>query len=170
MKWIGALILICTTTWIGFDMSNRLGDRTKQIRQFILSLQMIEAEVVYSQLTLQDIFHTVSNKTAYPINEFYRQMTHKLSDVVTDFLDVWDEALNRLMKVSALKKNEQEIIKQFGRSLGQHSSLQQQKHIALAIHHLERELDEALEQRDKYEKMMRSLGVLIGIFIVLILF
>lgn len=170
MKWIGALILICTTTWIGFDMSNRLGDRTKQIRQFILSLQMIEAEVVYSQLTLQDIFHTVSNKTAYPINEFYRQMTHKLSDVVTDFLDVWDEALNRLMKVSALKKNEQEIIKQFGRSLGQHSSLQQQKHITLAIHHLERELDEALEQRDKYEKMMRSLGVLIGIFIVLILF
>ncbi len=170
MKWIGALLLICTTTWIGFDMSNRLGERTKQIRQFILSLQMLEAEIVYSQLTLQDIFRTVCNKTNYPINQFYGQMTDKLSDVVTDFLEVWDEALHKLIKISALKKNEQEIIKQFGRSLGQHSSIQQQKHITLAIHHLEQELDEAIEQRGKYEKMMRSLGILIGIFIVLILF
>ena len=64
MKWFGALLLIATTTYIGFDMSNRLSERTKQIRQFILSLQMLEAEMEYSQLTLQQIFQTIGKKTS----------------------------------------------------------------------------------------------------------
>ena len=170
MKWLGALLLISTTTYIGFDMSNRLSDRTKQIRQFILSLQMLEAEMEYSQLTLQQIFRTIGKKTTYPINNFYNQLAEHFDFVVTDFLDVWDQELDRLTTVSALKNNELEIMKQFGRNLGQHTFIQQQKHITLAIHHLQQQLDEANDQRVKYEKMMKSLGVLIGIFIVLILF
>ena len=43
MKWLGALLLIGTTTWIGFDLSNRLGERTKQIRQFILSTSNVRS-------------------------------------------------------------------------------------------------------------------------------
>lgn len=170
MKWLGAILLISTSTYIGFDMSNRLGDRTKQIRQFILSLQMLEAEMEYSQLTLQQIFRTIGKKTSYPINRFYSQLAEHFDFVVTDFLEVWDQELERLTSVSALKRNELEIMKQFGRNLGQHTFTQQQKHITLAIHHLQQELDEANDQRVKYEKMMKSLGVLIGIFIVLILF
>lgn len=170
MKWIGALLFISMTTWIGFDLSKKLAERPKQIRQFIQSLQMLEAEMDYSQLPLQHTFHTISKKTAYPINLFYERLSTKLLDVVTDFVLIWDEALLALMEIAALKKNEQEIMKQFGRNLGQHTFHQQQKHITLAIHHLERELEEAIEQRKKYEKMMKSLGVLIGLFIVLLLF
>lgn len=170
MKWVGAILLVSTTTWIGFDLSKRLEERTKQIRQFILSLQMIEAEMVYSQLTLQQIFDNVSQKMAFPINAFYDELSQQLSGVVTDFLAVWDDALSRLTTTSALKRNEIEIIKQFGRNLGKHTFIQQQKHITLTIHHLQRELDEANEQRKKYEKMLKNLGILIGLFIVLLLF
>ena len=170
MKWFGALLLIATTTYIGFDMSNRLSERTKQIRQFILSLQMLEAEMEYSQLTLQQIFQTIGKKTSYPINSFYSHLAEQFDFVVIDFLDEWDRELDKLITVSALKKNELEIMKQFGRNLGQHTFIQQQKHITLAIHHLQQELDEANDQRVKYEKMMKSLGILIGLFIVLLLF
>jgi len=170
MKWIGALLLVSATSWVGFDMSNRLGDRAKQIRQIILSLQMLEAEMTYSQATLQQIFESISKKTAYPIDTFYGQLSNRLTMVVTDFLAIWDEELDHLMEISSLKNNEYEIIKQFGRNLGKHTFIEQQKHIALTIHHLESELNEAIEQRGKYEKMMRSLGILFGLFIVLILF
>jgi len=169
MKWLGALLLVSTTSWLGFDLSNKLSDRTHQIRQLILSLQMIEAEMVYSQLPLQKIFQTISKKTTYPINHFYERLAEQLTGVVTDFLHIWDEELDKLMAISALNKTEYEIMKQFGRNLGKHSFVQQQKHIKLTIHHLQRVLDEAIEYRQKYEKMMRSLGVLIGLFIVLLL-
>lgn len=169
MKWLGALLCISMTTWIGFELGNRLAARPKQIRQFILSLQMLEAEMGYSQLTLQQIFSRIHKKISFPVCSFYEQLAKVLEGVVPDFLHVWDTSVDKLIKQSALQKSEQDIIKQFGRNIGQHTFHQQQKHIKLAIHHLEQELDVAQEQCMKYEKMMKSLGLLIGIFIVLLL-
>lgn len=170
MKWIGALLLISTTSWMGFDMSKKLTDRPKQIRQLIQSLQIMEAEMGYSQLTLQYTFKTISGKIGYPINVFYEKLAEKLLGTVSDFITIWDDELAHLMEISALSKQEEEILKQFGRNLGRHTFQQQQKHITLTIQHLERELDEAIDQKRKYEKMMKSLGVLIGLFIVVLIF
>lgn len=170
MKWIGAILLVSTTSWIGFDMSKKLTERPKQIRLLIQSLQMLETEMGYSQLTLQQTFQNISKKIPYPLNQFYERLAHKLSGIVIDFLTIWDEELSKFVQISALKQTEHEVMKQFGRNLGQHTFLQQQKYIKLTIHHLQRELDDAMEERRKYEKMMKSLGVLIGLLIVLLLF
>lgn|SRR5690625_4637618 len=169
MKWIGALLLVSTTTWIGFDMGNKLTERTKQIKQLILSLQMIEAEMGYSQLNLQQTFQNVSKKTTYPMNQFYEGLANQLLGIVTDIQQVWDEELSKLTNISALKNDELEVMRQFGKTIGQHTFYDQQKQITLAIHYLERELDIAMEQRNKYEKMVKSLGVLIGLFLVFLL-
>lgn len=170
MKWLGSLLLISMTTWIGFDIGKKYSNRPKQIRQFILSLQMLEAEMGYSQLTLQQTFQNISKKTMHPINLFYERLANELSGVVTDFVSIWDDELSIMTRTSALKKNEQEIMRQFGQSLGSHTFMEQQKHIQLTIHHLQRELDEAIDQQKKYGKMMKSLGLLIGFFIVILLF
>ena len=74
------------------------------------------------------------------------------------------------MKRSALKPSDQEILAQFGRNLGQHTLTQQQKHIQLTIQYLQRQLEEAEEQKKRYESMTKSIGVLIGLFIVILLF
>lgn len=169
MKLIGALLFICTTSWIGFDMSTQLTKRTKQIRQMIQSLQLLEAEMGYSQMKLQQTFAILSKKTSYPIASFYDRLAYALTDAIPDFLSVWDQEVDHLQTISALKQNELDILKQFGRNLGQHTFIEQQKHIVLAIHHLQTELEEANEQRQKYEKVTKSLGVLIGLFIVLLL-
>ena len=60
--------------------------------------------------------------------------------------------------ITALKKNEFEIMKQFGETLGRHDRVSQQKQILLTLTHLEREESEASDKQQKYEKMMKSLG------------
>lgn len=170
MKWLGAILLITMTTWFGFDLSKRLGERKQQIRSFIQSIQMLEAEMTYSALALQQIFENISKRMDHPINLFYERLSNRLKGIVSDFLIVWDEELTWLMKNSSLKASEQEILKQFGRHLGQHTLVQQQKHIKLTLHYLQRQLEEAEDQKKRYETMMKSLGVLIGLFIVILLF
>ncbi len=59
--------------------------------------------------------------------------------------------------------------KQFGETLGQHDRESQQKHIRLCITHLEREEEEAKALQPQYEKMIKSLGVLAGLLIVILL-
>jgi stage III sporulation protein AB len=170
MKWLGALLFISTTTYLGFDLSNRLVQRADQLRQLIHSLQILEAEMGFSQLPLQQLFHSISQKVNKPLKGFYQKLSLQLTGVVTDFTKVWEAELESLKNRSALKKQEIEIMKQFGQNLGQHTFSQQQKQITLTIYHLQRELEEALDQRTKYDKMLKTLGVLIGIFIVLLLY
>lgn len=169
MNWIGALLLIITTTWLGFDWSNRLSNRPKQIRQIKNALQILEAEIVYSQLPLREAFINISRQIPEPTRSFFEEIGLSLQDKNIDFYIVWKEKVDVLIKNSSLAANEKEILYQFGRTIGQHDFYQQQKHIQLTLSHLERELEDAREEQYKYSKMAKSLGFLAGLFIVLLL-
>lgn len=169
MKWIGALLFIGTTTWVGFEWSQALSNRPKHIRQLKNALQILEAEILYSQLPLQDAFTTISRQIPDPMKSFFQALSTSMQEDKKDLVGLWDNHVNVLLKESALGSNEGEILKQFGRTLGQHDFHQQQKHIQLTVSHLDRELQEARDHQFKYSKMAKSLGVLCGLFIVLLL-
>lgn len=170
MKVIGAIFIFCATCLFGFDLSHRVKERVELTKHLLLSLQMIEAEMRYSQLPLQQIFQHVSEKTISPLGRFYHYLATKLKEHQPYFTDVWDEAVERLVRETPLTKNVQILLQQFGRNLGQHSFIEQEKHIKLVMYHLEAELNEAQEQKRKYETMFRTLGILVGLFIIIVLY
>lgn len=169
MKWIGALLFIFMSTWIGFEWSSKLDRRPKQIRQFKDALKILEAEMLYSQMPLAEAFKSIAHQTPNPVRLFFKQIVTDLTTDPTDFLTVWDQNVKNLSHITSFENNEIEILQQFGRTLGQHDYLQQQKHIKLTITHLDRELEEARDNQRKYGKMAKSLGLLCGLFIVLLL-
>ncbi|GGK02650.1 stage III sporulation protein SpoAB [Lentibacillus kapialis] len=169
MQWIGALLFIGTTTLAGFDISKRLNERPKHIRHMKNALQILEAEILYSQLPLPDAFATIAKQVPDPIGSFFKHVKDSLAYHNNNLSQVWNWYLEELMTSSAFDTNEAEILKQFGRTLGQHDFNQQQKHIHLTIKHLDRELDDARDNQYKYSKMAKSLGLLCGLFIVLLL-
>lgn len=169
MKWTGALLIIGITTWIGFDYSQQLAKRPKHIRQVKNALQILEAEILYSQSPLVEAFENISHQVPNPLKSFFQLLVHRMQTQVFDLNELWDSGVDQLMAQSSLKANEAEILKQFGRTLGQHDVNQQQKHIQLTLHHLERELQEARDEQHKYSNMSRSLGFLSGVFVVLLL-
>ncbi|WP_188453684.1 stage III sporulation protein SpoIIIAB [Virgibacillus oceani] len=169
MKWVGVLLFIGTTTWIGFEISKRLNNRPKQIRQLKNALQILEAEILYSQLSLKDAFETIASQIPQPSQSFFKSLSDGMQKSGTDLSNLWKKRIDKFMKESALGNNEKEILLQFGQTLGQHDFIQQQKHIQLTVSHLNRELEEARDNQYKYSKMAKSLGFLCGLFIVLLL-
>ncbi len=168
MKWIGAIIFIGMTTLGGFEWSNKLNRRPKNIRQLKNALQILEAEIVYSQLSLRDAFEQIAKQTPKPTRIFFQLLGEKMAEN-NDFMEVWDASVDIYIRDAALTENIREILSQFGRTLGQHDFRQQQKHILLAITHLDREFEEARDAHFKYSKMAKGLGLLIGLFIVILL-
>lgn len=169
MKWIGALLFISITTWIGFEWSNKLNKRPAQIRQLKSALQILEAEMLYSQLPLQAAFQSIADQITQPTKSFFESLSKNMELKNSDLLELWDEQVNEYINQSSLGNTEQEILKQFGRTLGQHDFNQQQKHIQLTTTHLDRELEDARENQHRYGKMAKTLGFLGGLFIVLLL-
>lgn len=169
MKWIGAICIILATTWSGFEASRLLRERTKQLRQLKMALQSLEAEIMYGHTPLMDASLRLSQQLSRPLSWLFELFARKLQKGTMNARQAWEESLHEVWKMTALKEGEFEIMKQFGETLGQYDHEIQQNYIRLTMVHLEREEGDAMEKQQRYEKMMKSLGVLTGILIVLLL-
>jgi stage III sporulation protein AB len=69
-----------------------------------------------------------------------------------------------------MKLPEQEVMLQLGHVLGLSDRSDQVKHLRLAVSQLQAEEVDAREEQRKYEKMWKSLGVLIGGLIVILMY
>lgn len=169
VKIIGAIIIIIATTWTGFEASRHFNERPKQLRLLKSALQSLEAEIMYGHTPLHEASRRLAAQLPKPLSIFFESFAKKLTDTETTVRDAWEESLKEVWKLTALKKGEFEIMKQFGETLGRHDRASQQKQIQLALTHLEREEEDAYDKQATYEKMVKSLGFLSGLLLVILL-
>ena len=168
IKLIGAILIMIATTWTGFEAARHLSERPKQLRLLKSSLQSLEAEIMYGQTPLHEAARRLAEQLSKPLAGFFADFAKKLTDTETTVREAWEASLKEVWKQTALKQSEFEIMKQFGETLGRHDRLSQQKQIMLTLTHLEREEAEARDKQMKYEKMVKSLGLLSGLLLVIL--
>lgn len=169
MKIFAMLMVILASTVIGFEISRGFAKRTTNLRLWKDALRIMEAEIVYSQSPIIHVFKKLSGQLPSPFHPFFKQLAERLEEDQRDLFELWSNTLEEFAKRTYLKLEDIEILKQFGRTLGQYDISQQEKQIQLTMTHLDRKLAEANEQNAKFGKMSRALGVLSGIFIALLL-
>ncbi|MGX1263801.1 stage III sporulation protein AB [Rossellomorea marisflavi] len=169
IKIIGAIFILLSTSWAGFELSKVLTERPKQLRSLKSALQYLEAEITYSHTPLHEAARKISSQLASPVSLIFDSFSRKLTKEEISVRRAWEESLDVIWKMTALKKEDYEILKQFGQTLGRHDIVTEQKHIRLAMLHLEREEVEAAEKQKKYERMTKSLGFLTGLLLIILL-
>lgn len=168
IKLIGAVFILAATTWTGFEASRHFSDRPRQLRQLKSALQSLEAEIMYGHTPLHEAARRLAAQLSKPLSGLFENFAKKLTDTETTVREAWESSLLEVWKLTALKKSEFEIMKQFGETLGRHDRLSQQKQIILTLTHLEREEMDARDKQAKYEKMMKSLGFLAGLLLIIL--
>jgi stage III sporulation protein AB len=169
IKILGAVFILLATTWTGFEVAKHISERPRQLRQLKVALQALEAEIMYAHTPLREAAATLSKQMPKPLSWFFEDFSKRLSAGHTSVKAAWENSLQEVWRMTALKQGEYEILKQFGETLGQHDILSQQKHIRLTLTHLEREEADALDKQSRYETMLKSLGFLSGLLLVILL-
>lgn len=169
LKLIGAVFIVLSTTWMGYEYSKTYSERTKQIRQLMYALQSLEAEIMYGLSPLNIASARIATQTPDPVSTLFAGFSDRLMKGEDTASKAWEESLACIKHKTSLKQSEIEVLKQFGETLGLHDRESQQKHIRLTLTHLEAEEKEAGIVQGKYEKMVRSLGFLTGLLLILIL-
>jgi stage III sporulation protein AB len=169
MKLLGAVFILLTTTYIGFSIAKKFSDRPKQIRHLKYALQTLEAEIMYGHVPLKEASFLLSKQVPNPIALIFSEFGRQLDKNFVHVKEAWEGAISECRPETALKEQEIEILKQFGATLGQHDKEQQQKQIRLTLTHLEREESDAKDIQIRYEKMVKSLGVLSGLLLIVLL-
>ncbi|HET7627508.1 MAG TPA: stage III sporulation protein SpoIIIAB [Bacillales bacterium] len=168
-QWLGALCIIAATTSIGFRWAKRYSERPAQLRQMKAALQALEAEIMYGLTPLGEACAHLARQTREPVSGLFAAFADELANGSSDARTAWETALSENWPRTALGRPEREVLKQFGSTLGQHDPLQQQKQIRLALTHLEREEAEARDEQRRNEQMIKSLGLLAGLLLALLL-
>ncbi|WP_026065219.1 stage III sporulation protein SpoIIIAB [Amphibacillus jilinensis] len=168
MNWIGAILLISACSLIGFDHANRLKKRPEQLLLFKNALQIMEAEIIYSQFPISDICLHIANQISKPLDVFFNNIGEQMKN--NNQLDnLWKEEIEQLDMSSSLDRKDLDILRQFGATLGHYDLDQQQKQLQLTLLHLDRLLTEAQKNCLLFSKVYRGIGILTGILLALIL-
>ncbi|MDQ0337738.1 stage III sporulation protein AB [Caldalkalibacillus uzonensis] len=170
LKLLGSILIISATTLTGFYMAWRLGERTKQLRQLQMCLQMLETEIYYGSTPLAVAFRRLGQQDRGVVPALFARCAYYLEhlDGQTTWT-CWQRALTEAEGELALRSVEKEWLEHFGKVVGGSDREDQHKHLRLMLAQFGKAEKEAEAEQAKHEKMYKTLGVLSGLMIVILM-
>jgi stage III sporulation protein AB len=171
LKLLGAVLILLAGTGFGFYQARQLANRPRQIRQLIQALQRMETEIAYGFTFLPEAMIKVSKQLSSPLSHLFQQIGQQLSaSSGQSTKDVWQTSVKEGWKHTSMKEAEKEILLQLGYTLGLTDKEDQVKHLRLGVSQLQAEEEQARDEQRRYEKMWKSLGLLAGALIVILIY
>lgn len=169
-KFISLFMIVILSYFIGIIVSNKYNMRVKEIEDIISALDLLETRVKYTYDTIADSFDFIAGnmKTkAYRI--FMITASLLLENKNMSAGDIFRSVVDDESIFLSLTKEDKEVLKGLGTSLGQMDLEGQLKNIVLIKQLLEKQLNEALEEKNKNFKLSRNLGLFSGLVLMIIL-
>ncbi|KKC46171.1 MULTISPECIES: stage III sporulation protein SpoIIIAB [Paenibacillus] len=170
IKAAGAVLILLAGTMIGFLQAARFAKRPRQLRELIHGLQRLETEIGYGYTPLPEAMRRTGAHMAEPAASIFRLTSDRLeSPDAPAFEACWEETLAGCWPGTAMRKTELATLRRLGSTLGMSDREDQLKHLRLAQQQMQAEEDGARDDQARYEKLSRSLGILIAALVVILM-
>ena len=157
--------IFLTSSGIGILISKKYEQRVKELKEFKNALNMFKAKIKFTYEPIPEIFKEIS--------ESMNSRTGKVFEIASCNMKLLaaGEAWNAAIDTDILDINEEDkkVLKDLSRLLGQTDAEGQVNQIDLTSTFLDGQIKKAEKEREKNEKMYRTLGMIIGLAIVIIL-
>lgn len=169
VKIFGGALLIFAMSMVGFSKAEKIKQRYNQLITFRKILIMIQGEIRYNNSTISEalshvaahndgVFKGILENTSVQVNKNTGQ----------SFEQIWSENIGENENKLELNKEDVRIIKEFGKCMGYLDYEMQNKSIDYLISQLQLVIDELNEKMPESIKICRIMGVLAGIFVLIL--
>jgi stage III sporulation protein AB len=170
IKIFGAVIIIFACGFAGVYKGQCYAKRPIQIRKIRSALQNLESEISWAATPLPEALNRVGLIIGNPINKLFIRAGCLIEKNKNKSVgELWEAALIEIKSSLSIGEEEIEVLKSFGYSLGNTHKDEQIKNINLVKEHLKSLEIKAEAEKNKYEKMYRTLGFLLGMALTLVL-
>lgn len=170
IKAAGAVLIIFAGTLIGFLQASRFAKRPRQLRELGHGLHRLETEIGYGYTPLPEALRRTGAPMEHPLSVLFMSAADRLDRPdAPPFESCWEQSLSDCWPSTAMKKAELATLKRLGSTLGMSDREDQLKHLRLAQQQLRAEEDGARDDQARYEKLSRSLGILIAALVVILM-
>ena len=154
---------------LGFDMSGKLGRRRRMLEMILRMIILLRGEIRYGNKSLYDAFTGASGKLEGKYREFFILTAQEMkSNPGISFGEIFRECAEKCLNLDCLSQEEREQFCSLGDRLGYLGLEMQLKQ----LDQLEKETEYAIRELEKdfreKRKLYRSMGILGGIFAVVL--
>ncbi len=169
IKFFGIVLLIIITASLGNYFSLQLKRKTDELKAMIIMVDEISFLIRSKNADVYEIAEKLSlnNKIASEL-AFITSVKNKFNSCEDSFSKIWKEQVN-CYKETALSTDEKNMLLEIGENIGKSDADGQISFLMAEKSELERILCLSKEESAKKAKVYRSLGVLSGAFIALLL-
>ena len=158
MNFMLAAMMIMLCTAMGFYFSSRLKAREERLCTTLLLIKELTVQIRYTNAKIGDILKSAAENTAYQNLSF---VTDCLSlNENEDFHRVWSEGVEKQL---FLNQRDKELLFSLGEHLGETDSEGQLSFLEITEAMLSEQREEARAERGAKGRMYRSVGLLCGL-------
>lgn len=165
IKYITLIIILASTTYIGILISKKYLNRVKDLKEMKNALNMFSTKIKFTYEPIPQIFKEISEKVKPNIANIFKNVCEKMNEKTAG--KAWEEALEE--SNTNMTKEDIEILKNLSNLLGKVDIEGQVNEVELVESFLDTQIELAEEEKKKYVKMYKTLGVTIGLAVVIIL-
>ncbi|MGI6731271.1 MAG: hypothetical protein ACOX5F_05125 [Anaerovoracaceae bacterium] len=170
IKFLLYILIIAGASISGMLKAKSFDNRVFHLQDFISTLKILESEMKYLMDPLPEIFKRIQHIKRGMTSMLFQTTWEMLQEDQThNFSQCWEKAVYTVYNESSLTREDKEIIVDFGMNIGKTDIENQLNIFSRTSSLLEGQVKEAIEHRTTKGKMYKSLGVAIGILVVIIL-
>ena len=157
------ILIIMITTRLGFLKVNLFKTRLEELQKFKSALAFMKTKIEFTYDPIKNIFEDISAV----VYENKENVFSSIKQNTNDFFKEWEKGI--LIYKDVLKKEDIQIIRNFGKILGKTDKNGQISEIDLCAQLIDKQIKDAEKILLKNEKLYKTLGVTSGISICIIL-
>lgn len=163
-KVIGSIMVIAVCTALGFEKSRELQLHLKELEELKRLFMMIHGELKATKATLSEIFMKVSKKTETLYKEWLKNLAKQLEICgAGTFSELWKNSIQTYLGKTTLRKDEIYELEQVGLGIQYVDTLE------LYLNQLDFSIQNTREELKTKKKLYQSMGIMCGIFLVIVL-
>lgn len=170
VKILGAIMVCVSCSLIGIYFSLKESYRIMDLNEMKKAIIILKSEIEYAMNPLPEALMNISFRTNNGIGCFFKSLSDKItSKHEQDISTLWNDTLREALGNTHLTEADFESIEQLGRTLGYLDKNLQLNSIDLLINYINDTMEQLQASNIKNKRMYRSMGIITGFIVSIIL-
>lgn len=165
IKYIILTMLLFSSSYIGILISKKYQNRVKELKEVKSFLAIFATKIKLTYEPIPQIFEELGNKEKSNISNIFKIASKNMQEMPAG--EAWINAIE--IQNTELKKEDIEVLKDLSNLLGKVDLEGQISEIELVNNFLNNQIEKAEEESKKSVKMYKTLGITVGLAMVIVL-
>lgn len=165
IKYSILFLILLSSSMIGKILSKKYIHRLEELEEMRNALNILKTKIKFTYEPIPEIFKEISLSTNRNIGNIFANAKDKMNTKTASI--AWEEAINE--STNNLKEDDKNSLKTLSKLLGQTDSEGQISQIEITERFVDTKIKEAIEEKQKNEKLYTRLGTIMGLAIVIVL-